>query len=200
LGSATASIVLLHRYDKAVQEYSQDEGLLRKDVARLLDLYGGGWAYPLTLLGIGITSFWQNNDKAMAFHKFEYVITSFEVTVIITNLLKWSVGRERPNKQSTTSFPSGHTSGSFVVAATMDELYGFRVGLPAYVIAGLVGIERIHDNKHWLTDVFAGAALGTVIGRGFGIVYHNKLTRSPLVLTPIISNRNIYVSISVCLN
>ena len=200
LGTAAASIILLYPYDRSVQKYSQEKGLLRKDLAKLLDQYGGGWAYPLTLLGVGIASVWQKDNRMTTFRKFEYVITSFEVTVTITNLLKWSVGRERPNKQSTTSFPSGHTSGSFVVAATMNELYGRRIGIPAYIIAGLVGIERIHDNKHWLTDVLAGAALGTVVGRGFGIVFQDKLAQSGITLVPVIRGKNVHILISMCIN
>jgi hypothetical protein len=38
-------------------------------------------------------------------------------------------------------------------------------------VATLVGISRIHDNKHYLSDVIFGAALGTTIARGFAHVY-----------------------------
>ena len=63
--------------------------------------------------------------------------------------------------------PSGHTSHSFAVAAVANELYGHTVGTAAYMLAGLVAASRIHDNKHYLSDVIVGAGLGTIIGRGF---------------------------------
>ncbi|MCD4731280.1 MAG: phosphatase PAP2 family protein, partial [Bacteroidales bacterium] len=42
-----------------------------------------------------------------------------------------------------------------------DKLW---VGITSYSIATLVGLSRLHDGKHWATDVIAGAAIGTAIG------------------------------------
>ena len=71
--------------------------------------------------------------------------------------------------------PSGHISNSFAVAAVANELYGQKVGTVAYLIAGLVAISRINDNDHYLSDVIAGAGLGTIIGRGFAKTYNENL-------------------------
>jgi len=68
--------------------------------------------------------------------------------------------------------PSGHTSHSFTVAAITNELYGREVGTVAYLIAGLVAVSRINDNKHFLSDVIVGAGIGTIIGRGFAKTYN----------------------------
>ena len=43
--------------------------------------------------------------------------------------------------------------------------YGPKLGLPAYAAAGLIGISRIERDKHHLSDVVAGAVLGTVVGK-----------------------------------
>jgi hypothetical protein len=40
-----------------------------------------------------------------------------------------------------------------------------RLGIPAYVLASLVGVSRLRSNAHWLSDVLAGAALGHIVGR-----------------------------------
>ncbi|MBI3462257.1 MAG: phosphatase PAP2 family protein [Planctomycetes bacterium] len=77
-------------------------------------------------------------------------------------------GTRAPNNQPDSfggSWPSGHTSSSFAFASVLDEYYGHKVGLPAYILAGLVGWERIDDREHNLSDVVFGAALGYVIGK-----------------------------------
>jgi membrane-associated phospholipid phosphatase len=82
-----------------------------------------------------------------------------------TGLRKVAVGRERPNEQDNKSFPSGHASNSFALAAVAERHYGWKVGVPAYLVAGLVGASRLEQDKHYLSDVVAGAALGCIVGR-----------------------------------
>ena len=82
-----------------------------------------------------------------------------------SGLLKYSVRRERPDGSDKLSFPSGHTSAAFSLAAVADHHYGWKVGLPAYVLASGIGLSRIESNRHHLSDVLAGATLGLVVGR-----------------------------------
>ena len=42
----------------------------------------------------------------------------------------------------------------------------------AYSAASLIGISRITENRHWATDVLAGAALGFLTGRQVVNNYH----------------------------
>jgi hypothetical protein len=58
------------------------------------------------------------------------------------------------------SFPSGHSASSFATAAVLQRHFGWKVGVPAYVIAGYVATARVHDNRHYLSDVVFGAAMG----------------------------------------
>jgi len=71
-----------------------------------------------------------------------------------------------PFRTNHTAFPSGHTTTAFAVASVFANGYRNKtwVGITAYSVATLVGISRIHDGKHWPSDVIAGAALGTFIG------------------------------------
>ncbi len=87
------------------------------------------------------------------------------VNLAYTEILKVAVGRERPNGQDAKSFPSGHTSNAFALATVAERHYGWKVGVPAYLVAGLVGASRIQQDKHYLSDVVAGAALGYIVGR-----------------------------------
>ena len=60
------------------------------------------------------------------------------------------------------AFPSGHTATAFALATTLSQIYKDKkwVVISAYSLATVAGLSRIHDNKHWATDVFAGAVLG----------------------------------------
>ena len=69
------------------------------------------------------------------------------------------------------SFPSGHTTSAFAFATTISsELARWQpgtrwtVGPVLYTGAALVGASRIYNNKHWASDVLAGAAIGTFVG------------------------------------
>jgi len=81
-----------------------------------------------------------------------------------TFAIKFAANRTRPNGDS-RSFPSGHTASMFATAAVVQKHFGWKAGIPAYAAAAYVGASRIQDNKHYLSDVAFGAALGLVSGR-----------------------------------
>jgi membrane-associated phospholipid phosphatase len=104
-----------------------------------------------------------------------------------TQLLKWLVGRARPDTPGANgfdarfgrgfesdafqSFPSGHTAAAFATAAAVTSELSRRgagsrvpIGLALHGGAALVGLSRIYHNRHWASDVAAGAALGIVSG------------------------------------
>jgi membrane-associated phospholipid phosphatase len=85
---------------------------------------------------------------------------AFIVTGAYTMALKHTIGRERPDGSNTLSFPSGHTSTTVALAKVASHHYGPKVGIPAYAVAGLVGLSRIESKAHHLSDVIAGATLG----------------------------------------
>jgi len=64
------------------------------------------------------------------------------------------------------SFPSGDASGAFAVASVIAaESESFALDALAYGLAGLAAVWRVHDRKHWPSDVFVGSVLGIVVGR-----------------------------------
>ena len=85
------------------------------------------------------------------------------VSQALTQGVKYSVRRERPNGKS-NSFPSGHASATFATAAVLERHLGYRGAWPTIVIASYVAASRLHDNVHYLSDVLFGAALGTASG------------------------------------
>jgi len=103
-----------------------------------------------------------------------YITTIFSC-LIITNLLKIIIRRERPLEKllevSGFSFPSSHSSISMVVYGYIILLIrryyngkykNLYIGICILLII-LTGISRIYFNVHYITDVIAGYALGLII-------------------------------------
>jgi membrane-associated phospholipid phosphatase len=69
------------------------------------------------------------------------------------------------------SFPSGHSALAFSLATVISLQYKSKdkkvnaVGVISYTIATLTALSRVHDQKHWPSDIFIGAALGHFISR-----------------------------------
>lgn len=70
---------------------------------------------------------------------------------------------ERPDGTSKNSFPSGHTATAFAGAEFLWQEYkdeSIWYGITGYAIATGTGLFRMYNNRHWLTDVAAGAGIG----------------------------------------
>jgi membrane-associated phospholipid phosphatase len=89
---------------------------------------------------------------------------SIGAAALVTEGLKQAFPEERPDGSGRHSFPSMHTSVSFASAATLQNRYGWRIGLPATLVATFVGVARVEARKHHWYDVVAGAAIGEASG------------------------------------
>lgn len=120
---------------------------------------------------------------------------------LVTLGLKTLVGRERPYaagvgtdadeflpgrgyRSDFASFPSGHTTVAFAAAAAFSgeisrtHPRAGRVASPLlYATATAVGASRLYNNKHWASDAIAGAAIGTLVGRGLVTLAHRAARR-----------------------
>ena len=83
-------------------------------------------------------------------------------------------GRERPNQSDNLSFPSGHTETAFVAAEFLHQEYRNKsvwISIGGYSAATFVGIARVYKNRHWVSDVVAGAGIGILSTKGVYWVY-----------------------------
>lgn len=96
----------------------------------------------------------------------EYTIllaTSYLSMGIMVNTLKYTVGELRPDGSSRNSFPSGHTATAFMGAELLRAEFWDTsplIGVAGYLVASTVGFMRLYNNRHWMTDVLAGAGIG----------------------------------------
>ena len=121
---------------------------------------------PLAIGGYGLV---RKDDKQ--FRIACVIASSSLVCAGATNLLKYSMGRDRPfdtypdiiqkYHADSPSFPSGHTSSAFATATSLSLAYSkWYVAVPAYGWAATVGYSRMHLGVHYPSDVFAGAVIG----------------------------------------
>jgi membrane-associated phospholipid phosphatase len=88
---------------------------------------------------------------------------SYAIASAVVIPTKKFTGELRPDSSNSYSFPSGHTSQAFVAAEFLRKEYkdvSPWYGVAGYAFAVTTGYLRMYNNKHWLSDVFAGAGVG----------------------------------------
>jgi membrane-associated phospholipid phosphatase len=102
------------------------------------------------------------------FHKPDWAVLGSDLTsgLLIAGTtstgLKVATQRTRPDG-APYSFPSGHATMAFTTAGVIANRFGVIPGILAEAGALYVGLSRLQENKHYITDVVAGAALGNLI-------------------------------------
>ncbi|MDR0419891.1 MAG: phosphatase PAP2 family protein [Prevotellaceae bacterium] len=114
-------------------------------------------AFGLNLMGV--KSKHKLSDMAII-----YALSNTLETGIIYST-KTATKRMRPDGSKDNSFPSGHTATAFVAAEFLYQEYKDQsvwIGVGGYTMASLIGISRILNDKHWVSDVIAGAGIGII--------------------------------------
>lgn len=117
------------------------------------------------------------------------------IMLAATQSMKHIISTRRPDNSDDHSFPSGHTATAFVTATILHREYGHihpLVSIGGYATAAATGIMRIRKNRHWASDVAAGAGIG-ILATELGYCITDALFRNKgLDITgreDIISNR-----------
>jgi membrane-associated phospholipid phosphatase len=174
---ATTGLVMAF-LDRGIKEWVDDHQVTgSKDFSLFVTHLGE----PLVLLGlsavfyIGGEGFKDDNLRKTALLSLE----SFCINGIVVNGMRYLLSRSRPLsgdgpssfhwfslKNNRHSFPSGHTSTAFAVAAVIaGQSDSFLVGAVSYGLASLVAISRVYNNEHWASDVIAASIIGYFIGK-----------------------------------
>lgn len=90
-------------------------------------------------------------------------VASYTAGAITAYSLKQIVSERRPDKSDRRSFPSGHTMFAFAGVSMLYHEFGDVspwVTIGGFGVATLVGVDRLVNDRHYLHDVCAGAAIG----------------------------------------
>ncbi|MDR1527768.1 MAG: phosphatase PAP2 family protein [Dysgonamonadaceae bacterium] len=142
-------------------DYSVRDHLLEKDA-----MWNRSWDNYLKY-SPAVAAFGMKIAGMKSTHK----ITDMAIIHVLSNLLntgivhgaKHIVSRERPDYSNRQSFPSGHTSTAFVAAEFLHQEYKDQsvwISIGGYSMASLIGVARVYNNRHWVSDVITGAGIG----------------------------------------
>lgn len=184
--------------DKPVNRFAVQQIRSNKSVvsaSTYVTNFGGAYeAYTLAALGAYGIIFKKEKEKTTTLLATQAYITA----AAIETALKYLTGRQRPSyynsitgtnnhtfhgpfyhflksdNSSFESFPSGHTTVAFAAATVFAMEYKETPIIPiiAYSAATSIGLSRIVQNQHWISDVLVGAALGFLSGRQVVNNYH----------------------------
>ena len=115
------------------------------------------WAAHVTMGLCGVKGVSKNRYQVLTADALAAVMM-----VSVVQGLKYSINRTRPNGHS-VSFPSGHTAAAFTGATLLAHEYANRsiwIPIAGYTVATATGVMRVLNNRHYVSDVVVGAAIG----------------------------------------
>jgi len=155
-GSFIAGSEYLHsKIDMPIHQWSQSDGHEPFPIDNYVQYAPIATVPILKLCGVESKHNWR--DLASLTGGSAILAASFSLG--FKNILK----EERPYGGVYNSFPSGHTITAFMGAEILRREYGEEypgIAIAGYAVATGVGCMRIYNNKHWASDVLAGAGFG----------------------------------------
>jgi membrane-associated phospholipid phosphatase len=143
-----------------------------KDFFRVVTRFGDGAYLGGFLAGLFAVGQFSGND---GLRKTAWLgIESYLASSVFSTALKFAFGRARPGagegsgsfhpfstRSSRTAMPSGHATSIWSVATVIaDRTDNGFVDAACYGVAVLTSLSRIHQDKHWASDVLVGSAIG----------------------------------------
>ena len=112
------------------------------------------------------------------------IIAKGEAIMLGSTYLVKALSREqRPDGSDNLSFPSGHTAQAFLAASIVHTEFRDKsqwYGIGAYAVASSVGVLRMVVDKHWQSDVVAGAGFGILSAHLAYLTHRNRWGRQAL--------------------
>jgi len=136
----------------------------------------GDWHASLPWLVGGSVAYGAVTGGKSGLEKAAAVLAGAAAGSAANEIVNEAVGRSRPiwgrgdltfdPLSGHTSFPSGHAAYTFAVAGAIDAVTdGWLPAAAAYAVASATALSRVYDDKHWLSDIVVGSALGGLVGR-----------------------------------
>ena len=210
--AGTAGIIGLSFLDEGVQDYAlSHRSPFKNDLFKIDDYYGNKW-YMIGGMGAiyfgGLLTGHEKIRETGLLTAEAYFYTS-----VLTVVTKEIFGRSRPYledgpytfnpfsfKESKRSFFSGHSSTVFAVSTVMasriDNVF-WKAGW--YTAAVLTGTARMYHDKHWLSDVTAGAIVGCLIGN-FVVKNNDSGSKRTQLIQGMNENQNLLIGFRIQLN
>jgi hypothetical protein len=176
LGGGGAGSLALHPQDQTIARRAIDAGQFYSAG----DLLGQGAVHAAAGLAVYVGGRLSHHERLGQLGV--DLVQAQIVSGVITDGLKLAADRSRPNG-ARHSFPSGHTSSAFATAAVLDRHYGWKAGVPSYIVASYVGASRVAGGHHYVTDVLFGAGIGIAAGRATTF----QVRRTTVAVTPNIA-------------
>ncbi|HEV1997188.1 MAG TPA: phosphatase PAP2 family protein [Candidatus Dormibacteraeota bacterium] len=132
---------------------------------------GAGWVAAATVLAVaGSKGGWRTAAVTTATMLAATGLTQGPIKAYFLRQRPWAVLEEDiviGKRTTDSSFPSGHTAGSFAAGLAMSHCYP-RHRPMLLGIAAAVGFSRIYLGHHYPSDVLGGVIIGAVVGLGSG--------------------------------
>jgi len=179
-GVVTGAGILAYTQDEKIQEFFTDHQSATADNFSKYIFEPFGRFSPVLAGGLYLTGRLVK-DKRLAGTSLT-AAKSLAVAALIGGAVKQLTHRHRPYQDDIpdhanwdgpfsdihyNSFPSGHSTAAFSMATVFAIEYRSTIWVPAlaYTLATGTAVSRLYDNKHWVSDVVIGSALGFVTGR-----------------------------------
>jgi len=173
--AATTGIALA--FDQTIRDRLHDpHDALGRTLADIGNGFGDGVIVYSTLLGLSVGG--KVLGKRGMYGVSSRALKSTLVSGAAAIVLKSMVGRERPAdspdspfafhpfKVSDNSFPSGHSAVAFALATSLArEIKGQWDDAAFFTLATVTAYSRMHDDRHWASDVVFGAGIGILSAR-----------------------------------
>jgi hypothetical protein len=141
-----------------------------------------GQSYTLFAAATTVYIVGRAKDKPRVSHTGMDLIRAVIVSEAMVETLKYTTRRERPDGSGKNSFPSGHAADTFAFATALERHLNWKLFVPAYVFSSYVAMSRLPANRHWLSDVVFGSAVGIISGR---TVTGHELNKYHVQLVPV---------------
>lgn len=162
LGVGSGAALAVHPFDNKLNEH-----LKGSSTAHNIFVPGAilGQSYTLVPVAAAVFAVGRFREEPKVSHVGMDLLRSLAVAEAMTQALKFTARRERPDGSGKNSFPSGHAADTFAFATALERHLGWKGAVPAYAFATYVATSRLHDNVHYVSDVAFGAAVGIIAGR-----------------------------------